>query len=97
VVAQKFLKLTSKQNYLNVNHPFCVYNKLKTKLQFFSHYLADPKNIKRSSNTVTGPRSPTNIATVLFTSFCMLGIVLVMATKQKPKHRADVLNRKVVF
>jgi len=43
-----------------------------------------------------GPRSPTSVATVL-SSFYILGIGLMMAAKQQPKHVADVLNDKVVL
>jgi hypothetical protein len=29
MVVRTFFKLTSNQNYLNVSHPFCVYNELQ--------------------------------------------------------------------
>jgi hypothetical protein len=32
-----------------------------------------------------------------FSSFYILGIGLMMATKQQPKHLADLLSSKVVF
>jgi hypothetical protein len=63
-------------------------------LLFFSHRLADPKNIKR---TKCSCRSLTSIATVLFPSFHILEIGLMMVTKQYMKHVADLLNGKVVF
>lgn len=44
-----------------------------------------------------GPRSLTNIAAVVFPSFYILEISLMMATKQWLKHVADFLNSKAVF
>jgi len=61
----------------------------------FSHHLADPKNIKRRKKCSC--RSLTSIATVLFPSFHILEIGLMMVTKQYMQHVADLLNGKVVF
>jgi len=64
-------------------------------LLFFSHHLANPKNIKRRNKC--SYRSLTSIATVLFFSFHILEIGLMMVTKQYMKHVADLLNGKGVF
>jgi len=63
-------------------------------LLFFSHRLAGSENIKRRNKS--SYRSPASFATVLFPSFYILEIGL-MVTKQYIKHVADLLNGKVVF
>jgi hypothetical protein len=77
--------------YKEINSAFAfktqIYN-LEIQLLFsaavFSHHQTDPKNIKRS-------------ATVLFPSFYVLGIGLIMVIKRYPKYVADLLSREIVF
>jgi hypothetical protein len=88
-------------SYLNVSLLRSVYNEINSAFAFktqiyylenqlhfsaaaFNHHQIDSKNVKRS-------------ATVLFPSFYVLGIGLMMAIKQYPKYVADFLNSEFVF